>query len=153
MITFTIFGCTERPYNYDEVSQEERESVSIVGFYKCVGHKIIPPAEVRALYKYELSKDLSSTSLLSFLGGREKATVNFNYACVLMAKQPNGEEGELLTNGRSNIFFVSQGHDFPLYILRVAWYGGGWKESIWILSNPDKWTKGDQVFSHNPILH
>ncbi len=64
------------------------------------------------------------------------------YALVgnLIAKQPSGEEGTLLNNGYSNLFYTSA------FVVDVYWSGSYWGVSTWRRGD-SPWVRGSRVFS------
>lgn len=62
-------------------------------------------------------------------------------------KQPNGEDGELLNNGRANIFYVDLG-DGTVVAVNVLWFSDGrtWDFRAHDLDD-DRWSAGFRAFS------
>lgn len=58
----------------------------------------------------------------------------------LLSKQVNGEEGALLTNGYSNLFYTGA------CVVRVYWLGYGWRVHAWPRV-AFRWGSGSRVFS------
>lgn len=67
---------------------------------------------------------------------------------ALMERQPNGEEGVLLTSGYANIFYVCDINDV-LRVMSVHWNGIGWGINIYSVESLLSWRGGVRVFSHN----
>ncbi|MDR3582392.1 MAG: hypothetical protein P4L67_03930 [Candidatus Pacebacteria bacterium] len=86
--------------------------------------------------------------IIEFLGGEEKAETTLAEVFALMAVQPNGEEGALLTSGRANIFYVRDVAG-ALRAVSVLWDGDGWDVGATAVTNPNTWSAGDRVFSRN----
>ncbi len=65
----------------------------------------------------------------------------------MIEAQPNGTEGEMLTNGYSNIFYVV-GKDGVLFAVRVRWFSGNgqWRVYAYRLDQGGEWRAGDRVF-------
>jgi len=76
----------------------------------------------------------------------EETTLAAIYA--LMERQPNGESGVLLTDGRANIFYV-RGATGTLRAVYARWDGDGWLMSACSVSGPIGWDDGFRVFSRN----
>ncbi len=61
--------------------------------------------------------------------------------------QPNGTEGEMLTNGSANLFYVF-GKDGVLFTVFVCWYSGRsrWYVFAYRFDQHGKWDAGNRVF-------
>ena len=68
------------------------------------------------------------------------------YLWELLTKQPNGEEGMLLTNGHANIFYIRDTDDTP-WVVSADWRSIGWCVGALSALSPDGWDEGDQVFA------
>lgn len=98
------------------------------------------------LHSHRLTKSSVDKPILTELADR--ATTTFAYLWELLKKQPKGEKGILLTNGRSNIFYIQDviGNSWAV---RLHWRaGGGWYVRAYSVSYPDGWNADDVVFSH-----
>lgn len=60
----------------------------------------------------------------------------------LIAKQPNGEKGDLVNTGRANLFYTKA------FVVRVGWVGfdGEWSVTAWCRGGRG-WFAGARVFS------
>jgi len=70
------------------------------------------------------------------------------YLAGMISRQPNGEEGNLLNNGYTNIFYVqTSGGVFAVF---ADWDAGDreWYVYAWSLGGP-RWNAGGRVFSSN----
>lgn len=103
------------------------------------------------LHCYQLREDLLDEQVIRELGGEEKAETSLTEIFALMAKQPRGEKGILLTNGYANIFYVRD-TDGVLPAVYVCWDGDGWDVGTGSFGSPDRWFAGNQVFSRNFVL-
>ena len=65
----------------------------------------------------------------------------------LLKKQPNGESGELLNDGKANLFYVQIGAS--VLVVNVSWDGSGWNVYDWGLDEHCRWFGGRRVFSRN----
>jgi hypothetical protein len=84
-----------------------------------------PKAET--ILNYSFMIDVSLEQTINKLGGRKKSETMLVDMFSLMEKQANGqEEGKLLTNGYSNIFFIRDITGLFLWAVRLNWYNGGW---------------------------
>ena len=63
----------------------------------------------------------------------------------LVSRQLNGEDGDLLTNGYANLFYIKNGS-----VVDVRWYTGhrDWFIDDWDRET-DRWLRGIRVFSRN----
>lgn len=89
--------------------------------------------------------------IIAELGGEAKAETTLTEMFSLMAKQANGEKGELLNNGDVNIFYIRDVNRV-LRAVGVDWHDGGW--DVYVRSNeyPGKWLYGYRVFSRVPAV-
>lgn len=102
-------------------------------------HGVLTPlALTRAAYDQEIIFDL---------GGEENAEVTLAEIWRMMNRQPNGEEGDLLVNGHSNIFYVRDTSGV-LRAVRIFWSNSGWFVFALIL-NGGQWDDNNQVLSRN----
>lgn len=78
-------------------------------------------------------------------GGEKKIETSLVELWRLLERQPNGEKGELLTNGRSNVFF---GYDQcgMFGVIICVWEGYGWKIFSSLLEKPYYLDKGARIF-------
>ena len=112
--------------------------------------KVEQPFEGSTLKYGKLSRSSVDGSIIAELGGEEKAETTLAEIFSLMATQPNGESGPLLTNGYANIFYVRDAKGV-LRAVRVRWYadGGGWRVNALSVTGQDGWFDGRRVFSRN----
>ena len=110
--------------------------------------KVEEPFGGSTLQVLKLTQQSLDGPIIAELGGEEKAETTLSEIHALMAKQPNGEQGKLLTNGYANIFYV---RDITgvLRAVSVYWYGDGWDVYADSISGPSRWDDGFQVFSRN----
>jgi hypothetical protein len=99
----------------------------------------------------KLMKSTDDPEIISAIGGEEKLGVTLAEMFYLMSKQPKGEEGILLNDGRVNFFYVRDASNI-LRTIRLLWQDGGWGihaiRPLDVLNLP-KWPEGSQVFSRN----
>ncbi|MEK7555082.1 MAG: hypothetical protein AAB518_03825 [Patescibacteria group bacterium] len=106
----------------------------------------------------KIERDVSATSmrvyrllesppddLIIVVLGRCRDTM-LAHLCKLLEKQPNGENGRLLTNRKTNIFYI---RDIAgaLWAVDACWNGGGWFVGASSVEGPSGWFVGSQVFS------
>jgi len=82
------------------------------------------------------------------LGGEAKAETTLFEMYQLLKKQASGGEGELLTNGYANIFYIK---DMSGVLRAVSgnWGDGGWRVYAIAVEDPGDWDAGYRVFSRN----
>ncbi len=105
-----------------------------------------PVAEATLRY-WRLTRPSLDGPILAGFGNRPDLAILLRQIHWLMKRQPNGESGPLLTNGRVNIFYL-------LGLLRavgVYWgsASGGWLVGAISATHPVEWSDGFRVFSRN----
>lgn len=128
-------------------------------FYQdCKGLWVSSSFEERILAKAESTKagaefEVSSSKLLRYANDKqiegelpEKHIFSESEVCALVSllieKQPNGEEGDLLNTGYWNLFYTSD------FVVHACWYSdsGRWRVGAWQRDDID-WVDEDRVFS------
>jgi hypothetical protein len=102
-----------------------------------------PETQLRYAKLFKLSED---SPILAGLGNTAETTLAEVYA--LMERQPNGEEGVLLTSGYANIFYVRDVNS-ELRAVHVHWHGGGWCVNARSVERRLAWRVGYCIFSRN----
>ncbi len=109
-------------------------------------------AEVLSVYK--LLKNAFDLDIVESFHDKSKVTIPLGQFFGAFAKQPNGEEGVLLTNGYAIIGFICDIEGIA-WAVEGSWYNGGWRfEAIdryhrgieWRADTPS-WRAGGQVIS------
>ncbi len=95
-----------------------------------------------------LTKNSVDGPIIEELGGEAKAETTLTELYELLNKQPNGEEGELLTNGYANIFYIKDVSGV-LRAVYVRWNVDGWIVLVDSVESPDVWHAGVRVFVRN----
>jgi hypothetical protein len=108
--------------------------------------KIEEPKPKTTLRYAKLLKYSVDRPILAELGNAAKTTLAEVY--TLMERQPDGEDGALLTNGCANIFYVPD-ISGELRAVSVFWCGGGWRARASSVAGPHAWRDGYRVFSRN----
>ncbi len=96
----------------------------------------------------QLNKNSIDDAILLAMGGTSKAETTLTEIYALMALQPNGEEGALFSNSRTNIFYVRDVTD-TLRAVLVHYCGLGWYVKADSLGFPHVWYADHRVFSRN----
>ena len=115
-------------------------------FQEWFGSKTEEPMEETEVRYAKLMKPSLDAPILEELGDKAEASLSQMYA--LMARQANGQEGVLLTNGWANIFYVRDING-ELSAVYVVWHGRGWFVGAHSVTRPGRWRDGRQVFSRN----
>ena len=115
------------------------------------GEKVEDPIGEQTLRYGKLRKASVDAPIIAELGGEEKSETTLSETYHLMAKQPNGEKGVLLNNGRANLFYIKD-QNGTLRTVFVFWDGVGWYVHALSVLDPDTWHDGRQVFSRNSVL-
>lgn len=90
-----------------------------------------------------LRHDSVDSEIFAELNSRLETTL-FDVAC-LIEKQKNGENGALLKNGRTNIFYIRDNADV-LRTVSVCWLNDGWNVGSYPIGDECTWCAGDRVF-------
>ncbi len=101
-----------------------------------------------ALSYAKLSRPSIDISIITALGGEEKAETTLTELFSLMQAQKNGESGSLLTNGWANIFYVKDVFEM-IRTVCAYWYDDGWRVYAYSFTMSDSWNDHYQVFSRN----
>lgn len=99
-------------------------------------------ASIASLRSYDLVKDAYDREIEAELPREYEITLS--HIAELIERQKNGENGELLTNGYTNIFYVAG------RVVSVHWNADyrQWRVDAWELGN-GHWRDGFRVFSRN----
>lgn len=97
-----------------------------------------------------LKKISDDEPIITEIGGEEKAETSLAEMFALMAKQPNGENGALLTSGLANIFYICD-KNAVLRTVFCLWRGDGWRVNADSVDAMDRWNIGHQVFFRVPV--
>ena len=110
--------------------------------------KVEAPFAGSELLYQKLVTSSKNTPIISELGGEKKAETTLTEMFFLMEKQGRGQDGDLLTNGYANIFYIRD-VDGVLRAVCVYWGGRGWRVNACPTDNPHGWSAGPRVFSGN----
>jgi len=108
--------------------------------------KIEPPMAKTELRYAKLTKNSVDGPIMDELGGVKETTLAEIYA--LMKRQPNGEQGVLLTNGWANIFYVPDANG-TLRAVLVYCNSVGWGLLAHSVGSLFRWHGEYRVFSRN----
>jgi len=111
--------------------------------------RIDEPGGETALRFARLTKDEFDKPILDELG--DTATIALVDVFANMEAQADGGEGDLLVDGRANIFYCLDQNNV-LRAVSVYWYDGGWGVGAGSVDGPGGWFAGCQVFSRNSVL-
>jgi len=150
----TTSATTEKFVAKDKFIKDSKE-IKFYGFYGSfeedflVGNgKTEEPLSEQELRYGNLTKNSVDSPIIEELGGEAKAETTLTELHNLLRKQGNGEEGDLLTSGYSNIFYTRNTNGV-LRAVNVYWGGGGWNVIAYSVEDPYGWDAGDRVFSRN----
>lgn len=106
------------------------------------------PAFSTTLSSFTLTRNMYDRDILTELGNPTPFTVS-EFAAIMkgmLSKQPQGEPGDLLTDGYANIFYVKL-DDGRVVAVLVHWYADypEWNCYAHDFDN-DRWSEGNQVF-------
>lgn len=115
-------------------------------FKELFGDRVEEPTAGSELIILRLTRYAYDTEIVADLGGDAKAGTTLSEFKVLLAKQGNGQKGNLLTNGYANIAYIRDVNN----VLRVVcghWDGGGWRLDAGSIDDPSRWNDDYQVVS------
>ncbi len=103
----------------------------------------IKPQGIKKISHFELKKNAFDKDI-------EQVPCTLDQIATIINKQSNGEFGELLTNGFSNLFYV-YGKDNQLFVVDVHWFAGHreWRVHAWELDEFGRWDAGRRVFRNS----
>lgn len=110
--------------------------------------KVEEPLGEQELRYADWIKESLDRPIIKELGGEAIAETTLTELFSLLKKQPKGEDGDLLTNGYSNIFYIKD-TEGVLRSVAVLWIDGGWNVHAVLVERLYKWFVGDRVFSRN----
>jgi len=106
----------------------------------------VPAATIHTSKLLRNSRDLTnedgSLGIIAELNGHEETTLHHLFS--LLMKQPNGEKGTLLTDGKANIFYIRDATGV-LWAVRAGRGGGDWDLDAYSVESPDTWHSGNLV--------
>lgn len=85
-------------------------------------------------------------AIITFLGGEPKVEITLGQFFAAFAKQPNGEEGVLLTNGWANVGYIRDINGV-LWAVGGFWDDDGWRFEARALGDPFGWFGGPRFLS------
>ncbi len=97
------------------------------------------------LYAYRLTKDSLDEDIKVSLGGTLPETA-MAHLLAMIHQQADGQKGNLLVDGKANIFYC-RGANGGLWAVRVCRYSGGWRVYAYSVTSPNRWSAGYQVFA------
>lgn len=117
---------------------------NFVNLNKTGKNELNVPAQKLRVHK--LRKNSVDTPIIAALGGEPIVETNMATMFALMKKQGMGQAGDLLVDGKANIFYIKDDNDV-LWAVRCLWRGSGWDVEAPPISRPGAWYAGSQVFS------
>jgi hypothetical protein len=131
-----------------DMSRKAAVKISYLGdnFSEWFLGKVEEPCPETTLRYAKLNRYSVDGPILAELGNTAETTLAQIYA--LMERQPNGEDGVLLTNGYANIFYVRDING-ALRAVYMGWKAGGWDVYAFSVADPFGWFGGISVFSCN----
>jgi len=152
--TTTISATTEKFVAKDKFRKDSKE-VKFYGIWNNFTEwflsgngKIEEPIDEKELRYGKLIKSSVDGPIVEELGGEAKAETTLTELHDLLKKQANGEEGDLLTNGSANIFYVKDTSGVRRAV-HVNWYGAGWNVDAGSVEPPSDGGVGCRMFSRN----
>lgn len=101
------------------------------------------------LHYHTLDWSSEDSHIIDQLGGEAKVETTIPEIYALLERQGNGEDGALLTNGHSNIFYVREASSIRgLCAVGVYWVGDGWNVFAHSVAHEGLRSAGHRVFSH-----
>jgi len=110
--------------------------------------KIEDPISEQTLRYGNLTTSSFDGPIIEELGGEAKAETTLTELWDLLKKQPKSEDGDLLTNGYGNFFYIKDTSGV-LRAVSVFWIDDGWNVRAYSVEDPNAWAVGRRVFSRN----
>ncbi len=109
-------------------------------------HEIDVPASERRIHR--LRKSSRDEPIINELGGEQMVATYLAHMWEMMKRQGQGQEGDLLTNGYADTFYIRDS-DGTLWAVGCHWYveHWGWDVEAYSVTDPDEWLDGYQVVS------
>ena len=101
-----------------------------------------------------LHKNMSDTEIRKELDDNHVFSATEGCAVIagMISRQPNGENGDLVNDGKANIFYV-RGKDDKVFTVDVGWYVVNREWCVGARHFGDvRWSAGDRGFSRNSIF-
>jgi hypothetical protein len=102
----------------------------------------VAPATIRI---YKLKEDANDARIIPEIGEEVAETTLFHFY-EMLKKQPSGEDGDLLTDGKDNIFYIKDKVG-ELWAVRCRWESDEWNVYADSVTDPYEWRAGDQILS------
>ena len=140
-----------RPFKADDTFFSKSSGVKMVShgsnFIAWFTGKVEEEIPTGDLMPFMFTQGAYDNEIITDLGGEEKAETALAEIWGCVQRQANGEDGVLLTNGYTNIFYVRDVNGL-LRAVGVLWFVGGWYANACALVD-DRWFGGCRVFSRN----
>lgn len=152
--TVTIPARTEiffaKDHFVNDTGKNTRVKISYLGgnFQNNFLDKTEGPIIETVLQYHRLKKSSKDILIINELGGDDKAEAKLAEMFSLMEKQPNGEDGDLITNVSLNIFYIRD-KDCILRTVFCFWCNDGWYVDADSVGYPRRWYTDCRVFSRN----
>lgn len=152
--TTTTSATTEKFVAKDKFCKDSKEVKfygiwdNFTNWFLAGNGKIEEPLSEQGLRYGNLTESSVDGPIIEELGGEAKVETTLTELFVLLKKQPNGKEGDLLTNGYANIFYIKDAKG-ELRAVFVFWLDDGWVVSASSVEGPLGWRAGRRVFSRN----
>jgi hypothetical protein len=94
---------------------------------------------------FAVSRPARAAEIAAALGDRRETRLGELWC--LLARQPNGESGLLLTTSVPNLFFIRDGGG-ALWTVDALWGGAGWEIGASSIDGDRQWPAGVQAIAH-----
>ena len=130
------------------ISKRAGVKISFIGsgFINWFLEKTEKPFPGSFVWGRKLYKNSFDNRILAELGGHEKAKTTLFELFTMMKRQAKGENGRLLNNGWSNIFYILDINGI-LRVVNVYWSGNGWGIDAASIKGLGAWPPDFCVFS------
>ncbi len=115
-------------------------------FKSAFGKKVEENVPAGSLLVHTLLRASLDPPIITALGDNHETTLAELWQ--LLAAQPNGENGTLLTNGYANIFYIRD-TEGTLWAVGALWSSDGWDVYANSVEDPCRWGSGFQVLSRD----
>lgn len=158
IVSTTVIPATTKKFIAEDnfkvnTSKNAKVKISYLGdnFFFLFLEKIEEAFAGSIIYGRHLNHDSLDDPIICELGDEKQAKTTLTEIFTMMERQAKGEEGELLNDGRVNIFYVEDVKGI-LWTVGVSLEEDGWFIDADSVDDFSDWEAGCKVFSRKPSV-